>query len=137
MSVRLRCGFEPLAQVEDYEVEGHDLIHGGAMHLLDLQHRCDEMVHERRVLWREGREGARSDLQRQLRQVVCVEGVLVGAHAVQNDAERPHVRLVRIGVAMDNLGGKVDGRTDDRLGELGGAREETGDAEVADLHRVI
>jgi hypothetical protein len=87
----------------DVEV-GDDLGHRAAQLGHDLQQQRDEVVRLRRVVGRERREGARGDLERELRQVLRVEGELVGRHAVEDDSQRPHVALVRVRCALHDLG---------------------------------
>jgi hypothetical protein len=67
-----------------------------------------------------------------------IEGMSEVAHFVQDAAKRPDVRLVSIGLVLEQLWRHVVRSADARVGKVLGAVEHLGDAEVSksNLHKI-
>ena len=130
----------------------------GGRHLRDdaVEERAAEEGGGRRALCRRGGEevgdGAaeRARVRRRQRRVVAaddfhgeavhvarVKRVAECGEFVEDAAEGPHVRLVRVPLLPHELGAHVERRADARLREVGRLVEDARDAEVTELDRVV
>ena len=98
------------------------------------EHGGDEGEERSREVAGEGRVIVAHDLDEELGPSGGVEGFGAAAgHLVHGAPERPHVRSVRVGFPLAQLGGHVQRGADLRVGEVVALRQRLGDAEVANL----
>lgn len=124
---------EPLPQHLRFE----HLYYGRAILGVDRQHLAHQLPQPLGIITGQGRIVPFEHLHSQSIERLRIKSMPETTHLIDDATQRPDVRLVRIGLVFELLGGHVVGRADDCAGQLDCGVEDLADAEVPQTNSAI